>query len=89
MPDPRVPYPHIVEFGINAGFEKDFAPHIKARFPTPARFNYLRSVSGSKLTLNIIQIIVRTIEVLLKNSIKLKEQKMLVKVQWLEEQLTI
>jgi len=46
MPDPRVPYPHIVEFGINAGFEKDLAPHIKARFPTPARFNYLRSVSG-------------------------------------------
>lgn len=46
LPDPRVPYPHIVEFGINSGFEKDLRPDIKALFPTPGVANYLRSVSG-------------------------------------------
>lgn len=46
LPDNNVPYPHIVEFGINKGFEKDLRPDIKALFPTLSWANYLRSVSG-------------------------------------------
>ena len=45
MPDPRVPYPHIVEFGINKGFNQG-TQHYDILLPIPARFQYLRAVSG-------------------------------------------
>lgn len=48
MPDPTVPYPHIIEFGINKGFNKGVDPRILTMFPTPRRFNYLRNVTGAR-----------------------------------------
>jgi len=45
MPDPKVPYPWIVEFGINEGYGKTKIP-FESVFPTPLKFRFLSSVSG-------------------------------------------
>jgi hypothetical protein len=45
MPDPRVPYPWIVEFGINEGYNKK-TKYMDTVLPIPKRFHFLQSVSG-------------------------------------------
>lgn len=47
MPDPRVPYPWVVEFGINNGFNKGTAK-FDLLFPIPKRFLFLKNVTGPR-----------------------------------------
>jgi len=47
MPDPNVPYPWVVEFGINKGFNKETG-FMDALLPIPRRFQFLRSVTGPR-----------------------------------------
>lgn len=47
MPDPRVPYPWVVEFGINKGFNKG-TMDLDANFPIPNRFRFLERVTGPR-----------------------------------------
>lgn len=47
MPDPRVPYPWVVEFGINEGFNKGTAK-FDLLFPIPRRFLFLKNVTGPR-----------------------------------------
>ena len=47
MPDPNVPYPWVVEFGINKGFNKETA-FMDSLLPIPSRFQFLRSVTGPR-----------------------------------------
>jgi len=49
MPDPRVPYPWVVEFGINNGFDRE-TQHLNTRLggDVPNRFKFLSKVTGPR-----------------------------------------
>lgn len=48
MPDPRVPYPWVVEFGINKGYGRHNEPQVDLYFPIPRRFQFLQRVTGPR-----------------------------------------
>lgn len=48
MPDPKVPYPWVVEFGINRGYGVHKYAAIDQVFPIPLRFRFLQKVTGPR-----------------------------------------
>lgn len=48
MPDPNVPYPWVIEFGINKGYGYHYNPQVDLYFPIPRRFKFLQSVTGPR-----------------------------------------
>ena len=48
MPDPRVPYPWVVEFGINKGFDKGTQTLNTRLGGIPKRFKFLANVTGPR-----------------------------------------
>ena len=48
MPDPRVPYPWVIEFGINNGYGYHKKADVDLYFPIPKRFRFLKRVTGPR-----------------------------------------